>query len=74
MCSSLTVRKDINIGLTVLGDLQKKCNYVILCKQEMIEILKALRSTHLRLIYAAMGVEVPTEDMATEVESIRTHL
>ena len=74
MCSSLTVRKDINIGLTVLGDLQKKCNSVILCKQEMIEILKALRSTQLRLIYAAMGVEVPTEDMATEVESIRTHL
>ena len=74
MCYSLTICEDMDIGLAVLGDLQKKCNFVILRKQEMIESLKALTSTQLRLIYAAMGVENPTEDMATKVDSIRIHL
>ena len=74
MCFSLVFRKDIDIGFVVLGDLQKKCKYVILHKQQITESPQPLRSIQLRLIYATMEMENLTEYIAMDVDFIRMNL
>lgn len=74
MCSKLIYREDIDIGFVLLGDLQKRCKCVYKRKQQLIDSLKELRSTQLRLMYAAMELEDPSDDIAADVASVRAIL
>ena len=71
MCSKLIYREDTDISFVLLGDLQKRCKYIYKRKQKIISSLKALRSTQLRLMYAAMELEDPSDDIAADVGSVR---
>lgn len=68
----MIIREDADIGSVVIGDIQKKSECVQQRLREAIEILSALRSTQLRLLYAGLGVEDPGDDIAEDVPLMRT--
>lgn len=74
LCSSLIFREDMDVGFVVLGDLPKKSRCINMRIEEIVGSLKALRSTQLHLMHAAMGLEDPSDDIAADVHCARALL
>ena len=71
LCSLLVICKDMDVGFKVLDDLQKKNRCTNFRIEEIVDNLKAPRSTRLHLMYVGMGLEDPS---TPDVECMRALL
>ena len=69
--SSLTFREDMDIGSVFVGDLHQKSKSVQMRVAEVQDLLIHFRRTQLHLFYAGLGLEEPTDDIASDVDSVR---
>lgn len=71
LCSLLVICKDMDVGFKVLDDLQKKNRCINFRIGEIVDNLKAPRSTRLHLMYVGMGLEDPS---APDMDCMRAFL
>ena len=72
LCSFLTVREDMDVGSSVIGDLHRKSGCVQIRLGEVVDTIVAFRNTQLNLIYCGLGLDEPTDDIASDVLSTMT--
>ena len=67
--STLTIREDIDVGLSVIRDLHKKSGCVQTRLREVVDTIAALRNTQFNLMYCGFGLDEPKDDIASDVLS-----
>jgi hypothetical protein len=62
----------VDVGSSVIGDLHRKSGCVQIKLGEVVDTIAALRNTQLNLLYCGLGLDEPTDDIASDVLSTMT--
>ena len=62
----------MNVGSSVIGDMHKKSGCVQIKLGEVVDTITAFRNTQLNLLYCGLGLDEPTDDIASDVLSTLT--
>lgn len=59
ICSTLSIHKEVDVGLVVVGDLQRKSKFINLRLGEVVSGLIQWRNTQLNIMHYGLGLEDP---------------